>query len=378
MERELVVVFGVCFLDYVLKYCKSAFSEAFATYGEELANAITYDLKKEVDKEQKMVEQIAGSLNGRKSILKDVELSTYACFIHGPRSMVEFEIPGIGQIKKELGDLLLVLTICGDDYELLRKATFVQVKMAAKKRKRVFSWAIDQGQLYLSSRFPRFRPAQCPILPRSKEYHIRNISGSLGSYALFSNCGSMIWIASEMLEMLFGPQKGSSDEKVTINNKEIAQVYRAVNMETCDRKAVVLDRIFSYGISGICSHGFCPASNFLPLGCSLISANVHNFVDSYLKGFIGETVYFAHGFYNCMASNLVHDIIAGLESWAKGKRDTLAMEVLKSFKMFKRIQDGNERSRSDGEEVDMEYALPAGWDEGGIGLVHTVIRLKHS
>lgn len=313
-------------------------------------------------------------INAREQRFDDAFVSTYAHFIHGRRSLVEFCFPAgcDGEASrnptKELGGILLVFTVTGRAV-LVQKLSFVQVKKPASK-KRLLAWNIDRGQLYLSSRFPAFRPVGSSLFRSPKRYHISNTSGSLGSFALLDGYGSMVWISASLLEACMGRAK-------TINHQTLARLYSSMNVSAVDLEALLVCHDLAKQKDMGAKRIVLGSANTVSLGSCLTGVNVHAFTEAYLRGSIGEPTYLVGGFYNAAALGLLFDIVDALKTAARARaRDENLLRLVGSFDDLRYNLSGDPRSGAKGDEGELREPPAQEDDHKGMGIIHTVVRLR--
>jgi len=114
--------------------------------------------------------------------------------IHGwNTSGVKFDYINGKEVRKELGDMVIVSVVTFNRRIMLLKTAFIQNKKAHKNSS--CSWGIDQGQLLLLKNFPTFTGVG--EIFKNKTITFLNHSGTLGNYGLFTPTGDMVFLTAK-------------------------------------------------------------------------------------------------------------------------------------------------------------------------------------
>jgi hypothetical protein len=316
-------------------------TDEFVKYQKEFAELLTAKLCKEypygeVPSVKAINDFISSYPNLTKRGLKvdniQFDLIANSLFIHGKKAQVQFSYPG--QIKEpvELGDLIFICTLVIQGKRYLEKITISQFKQDNDTRN-VFSWTINNDkQLYLLSRFPKFRCVE-GIFPK-KEYCLPNYSGCLGSYGLIQKPGELVFVSATRLNIFLGKTK-------TIRKNELYE-----------KPFLYVWRLFYSELFNNCQ--FCP--------------EVYSFADNYLSLNIGEPTVVRFSNYNLQVKRLLGYLAHSLR--AKPTHGPYAGEIRSFIDSFRRFpyEDGFGRDES------MEN-LPPSDENNGVAVVHTTINL---
>jgi transglutaminase-like putative cysteine protease len=101
------------------------------------------------------------------------------------------------------------------------------------------------------------------------------------------------------------------------------------------------------------------------LGFSHFSPNIHEFVDDYLRGNIGELIYSYIGKYKTPALDFLHELLSAIMRKAQRERRAEIMDFVNEF--FRYPYGNGEGGLKEGVEFDYEG--------GGIGIIYTSINL---
>lgn len=370
--------------EVIEKYIQLINTEKFVRYEKDFAHRIRTGLAnayKQGLNEPKMVSLIEGIINSVQDFSTSVNrfiISTKSIYIHGVKSRVEFECYG-KQECRELGDLIFVLSIVYKGKKCFEKLTISQFKKEREVKEEKSSnrnlprFDIDMEQLYLLSRFPSFRGAKGSLIPNT-DYYLPNYSGCLGSYNLLFNPGDFIFLSAKWLEILLASRKSISLKDLA--NLNLYEIYHCLPYPIlCDPDYIedllyILIKLTYHCWS--CKYGplpipFLPPCNIGVLGVSFYASNIHDFVDKYLRGCIGELIYSKVGFYNNYARMFLKDLFLRIKTKAKreGKQDIV--NFVDSF--FRYPYAHNFNGKDDGGNVESDF------EGGGFGIIHTVINL---
>ncbi|MEZ0345229.1 MAG: hypothetical protein ABWK01_01590 [Infirmifilum sp.] len=323
------------------RYLQLIKTEHFARYEKDFANKIIEGLKAgylqglhEPDLVS-IIDRVVNNLKGMSTSYDKFKISTKSIFIHGNKSQVEFEYYG-KKVQRELGDLIFILSVIYNGRKYFEKLTISQFK----KDSGILSWNLsNREQLYLLSRFPPFRGTSRSIIPR-REFILPNYSGCLGSYNLLFRPGDFVYVSASLLESFIGNRKCI----------DMSDVSRLWEQPCCD---FTYPKLFAWpDVVGI-------------LGFSRCSPNVHDFVDKYLRGYIGELIYSDVGAYNRPALDFLHELLSAIMKKAEKENN----EEVESF-----VSEFFDYPYSDypggmKEDVNFDY------EGGGIAIIYTLIDL---
>jgi hypothetical protein len=348
--------------EVVEKYLQLIKTEDFAKYEEDFASRVQKGLKKgylQRDPEPTMVsivEGIINNLDGLSVSTNGVKISTKSIFIHGIKSQVEFKYHG-QRVQRELGDLIFILSVIYKGIKYFEKFTISQFKKDNNK----FGWDLrNKEQIYLLSHFPSFRGVRGSIIPM-REFNLPNYSGCLGSFNLLFRPGDFVFISAPLLERLVGNRK-------SIDRFRISQIWEPPCY--CFHYPTPFDWPYIFWRRKVCGHE--SRSSFFPhcccmcvLGFCRFASNIHEFVDKYLRGNIGELIYSNVGIYNTLAFDFLLKLLSAIMK--KGQKEN--KDEVKNFidEFFRYPYDGNDGGMGEGVEFDYEG--------GGIGIIYTSINL---
>ena len=348
--------------DVELKYFQLVKTEGFAKYAKDFADRVQKVLCEGYEQklnEPEIVEKITNNLNGLSTSFNKVQISTKGIFIHGNRSQVEFEYYGKKE-QGELGDLILILSVIYKGRKCFEKFTISQFKKDNDKLR----WDLsNRKQVYLLSSFPPFRGIKGSIIPM-KTFNLPNYSGCLGSFNLLFRPGDFVFVSAPLLERLVGNRK--SIDIVNISKFLEPPCYYFHYPIPFDLLHI---EDLSYLWRKLCRHGM-PISFFPPyvigiLGFSCSASNIHEFVDKYLRGNIGELTYSDIGNYNAPAFDFLRELLSAIMKKAQKEEKTEFTDFINEF--FKYPYSGQEGGIKEGVEFDYEG--------GGIGIIYTSIDL---
>ncbi len=353
-------------LDILKRYLELVETDDFHRHREELGRYFKNILKEGYDlgkREDEIVEDIVNALKGLRDFeVSKFSISTNSIFIHGAHNSVEFEYYG-EKIKKELGDLIFILSVVYNDKKYFEKLTISQAKKS-NKNKNTLSWDIDKGQLYLLSRFPKFKGIR-GLIPK-KEFILYDYCKCLGSYTLFYNPGDFVFISAPKLEDIIKHKK-------SVNTKDLSNFRMSYNCFVQNLFCLCLidpDFFYSYyrWIFRYFRYCFYAPYSKCVLGFCHYSHNVDDFVDKYLRGCIGELIYSPVGLYNKNALNLLRMLLKAVKEKAEGDNDEKTLKFIENFYKYPYINDGNGGTGDEG-LGDFDF------EGGGIGIIHTIINL---
>lgn len=352
----------------VEKYLQLINTEVFAKYEKDFAYQVQLGLFEGYKRgiyEPKMVavvEEIINNinkLNGLSTSDNRFKISTKGIFIHGNKSQVVFEYYG-QKVQREFGDLIFILSVIHNGKKYFEKITISQFK----KDNENLRWDLgNKEQIYLLSRFPSFRGIKGSIIPM-REFNLPNHFGCLGSFNLLFKPGDFVFVSASRLESFLGNRK-------SINIIDISKLWETPTYYfpypiPFDRPDI--DKLF-YIWRRYWRHGF-PIPFFPPyfigvLGFSHYASNVHDFVDKYLRGYIGDFTYSDIGTYNAPAFDFLQELLSVITRKAQQEKKYVVINFIKEFFIhpYRDNQGGIK------ENVEFDY------EGGGIGIIYTLINL---
>jgi hypothetical protein len=277
-------------------------------------------------------------------------MSTKGIFIHGPRegaeTRVKFKYYG-KEAKSELGDLIFILSIIYKGEKHFEKFTISQFKKDDTKLK----WSLcNRKQLYLLSRFPPFSGISGSIIPR-KQFDLPNYSGCLGSFCLLYRPGDFAFVSAKLLKSYLRSR----------NCFGFAELAKFWELSCCYCWAC---HNITYPIP------FAPPYFGGVLGLSCFASNIYEFVNKYLRAYIGELTFSSSGQFNIFAHQFLKDLMRAIKAKAgKEKKDALVKFVKEFFAYPYAGNRGGGEGRSGEENIDFDY------EGGGIGIIYTSINL---
>ena len=367
----------------VERYFRLVMTEHFAKYSKDFAYRIQRGLNEGYNRGLyepalvSVVEKIINNLNGISTRSNRFEISTKSIFIHGIRSIVEFEYYG-QKVQRELGDLFFILSVIYNGKKYFEKFTISQFK----KENGILKWNIsNKEQVYLLSRFPSFRGVRSSKIP-AREFNLPNISGCLGSFILLYEPGDFIFISASQLELSMRNRKSI----------DIINIFKFLKPLCCyichtpfDRYHIeeffcILCKVWRHSLPiPLCPHCFIGILGFSP--CAY---NVHDFVDKYLRGCIGEIIYLDKFFCNQQAFNFLQELLSAIKRKALKENNS---EVLLFLNEFFKYSYGGDQGGSreyliepfkysyDGNQGGSRENLKFDFEGGGLGIIYTVINL---
>jgi hypothetical protein len=338
--------------DVVVKYLELIETECFAKYEKDFVGKVQMGLIEGYRRrfyEPTMVSIVEGIVNnlGKLSASTDkFKISTRSIFIHGKRSLVEFDYYG-QRVRRELGDLIFILSVIYKGRKYFEKFTISQFK----KDNGELRWDLsNREQIYLLSRFPSFWGVKGSIIPM-REFNLPNYSRCLGSFNLLFRPGDFIFVSAPLLESLVGNRKSIGIADV-YKFWEPSSYYFTYPMHLYLLKNGLLIPFFLQYFIDI-------------LGFSHFAPNIHEFVDDYLRGNIGELIYSYIGKYKTPALDFLHELLSAIMRKAQIEGRT---EIMDFVNEFFRYPYGNGEG---GMKQDVEFD----YEGGGIGIIYTSINL---
>lgn len=332
--------------DVVEKYLQLIKTEHFAEYSKDFADKIQKGLNEGYNQGfyepalVSVVETIINNLGRMSKSFNGFKISTKSIFIHGNRSQVKFKYYG-QEVQRELGDLIFILSVIYNGRKYFEKYTISQFKKDDNRLR----WNLsNKAQVYLLSRFPSFRGVESSIIP-TREFNLPNYSGCLGSFNLLFRPGDFVFVSASQLESFIGNRKS-----ISINN-----IYKLWKPPS-----------YYFYYSSFPFPLFSPYFIGIDiLGFSHYASNIHDFVDKYLRGFIGELTYSDIGVYNKPALDFLLELLSAIRRKAQEKEQTEVVNFVDDF--FRYPYGGNEGGVKENVEFDYEG--------GGIGIIYTSINL---
>ncbi len=369
--------------EVIKKYLQLINTEHFAKYEKDFAYRVQIGLNEGYSRrfyEPAMVaviERIVNKLNGLSVSANRFKISTKSIFIHGNKSQVEFEYYG-QRVQRELGDLIFILSIIYKGRKYFEKFTVSQFK----KDNDSLSWDLrNKEQIYLLSRFPSFKGIKGSIIPM-REFSLPNYSGCLGSFNLLFRPGDFVFVSASNLESFVGNRKSINIINVfklleppssyftypipfdwphikEFDWHHIEEFYDCWRRLWRHRMPVPFSPLY-----------FFPHYFMGILGCSRSASNIHDFVDKYLRGYIGELTYSDIGIYNTPALDFLCELFSAIMRKALKENKTNKTELINFVKeFFMYSYGGNQGGIREGIEFDYEG------EGGGIGIIYTLINL---
>ena len=346
------------------KYMDTIRSDTFFKYEKEFAQRICSAMEKGYSQglhEPDLVEAIVKKVHGRGIRNKDhsFEISTKSIFIHGQRSQVEFDFYG-QKMKRELGDLLFIVSVISNGEKYFEKLTINQFKKD-KPNIRIVSWDMsNKGQLYLLSRFPAFSGVSGSIIPMRK-YVVPNYSGCLGSYGLLYKPGDFVFVSAIDL----GP---------IIGIKSSVRINELSHLPTTTRyfpflphfypdivELFYLMREFSRDYEFVNGLYWNLFNNYH------FSDNIFDFAHKYLTAGIGEPIFMARGVDNPQARSFLHELLSAARIKAMKENLSDIKDFVKKFFEYGYASDNRRGGPGEGIDFDLRG--------GGIGIIYTTINL---
>lgn len=356
------------------KYIDLINTDDFVRYKNTLAQNIQQGLSegyKSGANEPCLVRKVVDRINRMSGLkINNIEcISTKSIFIHGNKSIVEFDYYG-NTARVELGDLVFILSIVHNEKKYFEKYTISQSKKDKKnqsnKDKKNQVWDLgNKEQLYLLSRFPSFRSTRNSLVPIG-DYNLPNFSGCLGSYNFLFDPGDFIYVAAPILDSYLANKKSiRNDELYNISTKYnyyYGHIYNPLYNHSC----YFIYRYYPL----ICSFLDYLSRGYI-FGYSRYASNVYDFTDKYLRATIGELSYSFDGYYNKIALYFLNKMISS--QLIKNPQDENIKKFVDSFYEYDYATISHNRlnyNNNDGGE-----AKVSGDNEnwGGFGFVHTII-----
>jgi len=339
-------------------------SDSFIEFEKELSNLLDIELSKNL-KEVETVKNWITTINGKKFNYNGLSANINSLFIHGYNhsekdshpSGVEFDYYDKKE-RRELADIIFISSFYYRSKKVLEKITFNQAKWG-KVKDTTSSWKIDQGQLYLLSRLPRFNGVNGSFVP-NKNYHIDTLSKCLTSYGLINKENFIFISANHLLTAMAGKKSVNLKDFQSLN---ILEYNLNLNFPFLEDD-IFYHELF-YFLEKYCRrHNYCLDIFNKLLGTYSIcfTNNTYEFISEYLKGNIGEIIYNdITKTINSSASVLMSDIIQNIKSFSYMQKNDEAMQFIQNY-------DGSENIKNNDYA---EFKEP----ERGLGLIQTKVNL---
>ena len=308
------------FIEY---YFKVINDKKFIKFGKELAHLLDIELEKnnnEVETVKNWVENIKGKCVNDKYFKVCIDSLFIHAYNHSDNgsfpSGIEFDYYGnLG--KAELADILFINSFYYNRKLILKKINFNQ----AKKQKNNSRWDIDEKQLYLLTRLPRFKGIKGSIVPQI-DFYIHSYCGNLTSYGLM-NKENFIFISADNILLAKGNKK-------SVNLKDFRFIFDINCFNECFKKYHCFEDYLRYKC-------------YLPFFYSvLFSENTYKFIFSFIKGYIGEIVENEIFYYkNEEANNLLKGILENIKTYGKKSNNKEILNFISRFSDSDGINIGN-------------------------------------
>ena len=348
------------------RYLQLIETRDFLEYENDFANRLKEGISKGYRQnlqEPKIVEAIVNKINKNRlsKTINRFHISTTGIFIHGPKSVVEFEYYGTNT-KRELGDLIFIISVIYNNKKYFEKLTITQFKKSKEKpiwnfnnRDKENKYP-DKEQLYLLSRFPIFKKIR-GIIPKGK-YSLPNYSHCLGSYGFLYPPNDFVFASAKIVEIFV-------ENKNSISKEDIDSI-----------KKMFIPNLLFY-----VSNKFPPnlyykyprRYKFIPIIDNIIhSYNVEDFTNNYLRSLIGELVFACKFPHNKEVFQFLQKLMKNI----KGNKNY--KEFIESFYKYKYCNEeeiknfNNDNNNGHGGE---KFEKSEGAEDGGIGIIHTTINL---
>jgi len=351
--------------DVAKKYIEFSNDESFRNYEKRFAEAILKGLCDVSLSEPRKVRKMVEETNNLKEGNHQFSIRTNSIFIHGNKLIAEF-ICCSNKARRELGDLIFIITVLYNGGLVYQKTTITQCKnnkqgknnKQCANNKQATSWEIDEGQLYLLSRFPKFK-ITCKGDQRS--FCLQNYSNNLGTYALFYD-SDFFFLNAPYLELI---RKG----KKSINMGDISELL--LDLESGRGVCSILESHIPSEYSYNKNVYYRKTPNVFGL-CDF-ALNIYDFASKYLRCCIGEVNYSKlnkYGRYNKSVSELLYFIIVRCPSISREDSYKELLSYLSkclSLSSISNISDiGNDNSH---------FGADENYDDNGFGIIHTVVNL---
>jgi len=367
-------------------YIRLIETEYFSKYAKDFAEKIRmglHDGYQQKDTEPKMVSNVEAIINKVNEFSAPINkfhnrfhISTNSIFIHGNKSWVEFKYSDGNKTRRELGDLIFIISIIYNNEKYFEKLTITQFKKSTNDTR----WDLNKKQLYLLARFPTFKGAKGSIISE-KEYNLSNYSNCLGSYGLLYKPGDFAFASAKIVEALLGNSK-SIGIKSMLSVANFCESlthcpHSLFHFKDAEELFYRWCKLYRHHLrSPFLSHPIFQNSCLPVIGNSCHSFNVHEFTEKYLRALIGELT-FAYEFpYDRLAFQFLQDLMKELKK--KWQKEDKILKFVDSFYRYDYRERQGERGGQQGEGGGgQREGGEEGFDSdgGGIGIIHTMINL---
>lgn len=340
-------------------------------------------------REPEIVKSLVCAFN--KSIkIKNSKIKTYGIFLHGRKSMVQFNYYG-RDIQKELGDMLFLLTVVFNKRILFEKCSISQFKKSSNGIKRF--WKIDEQQLYLLSRFPEFEGVSG--LLKDKKLKLNNGFGSLGSYILLYSPGDFTYVTAPILETLLGGKSCIKHRDFSLLCVSPCYLSSFCFMPNISALINCIEDCFDYSKyrffellircrerCGYSRYRKCFYSCFPPLFSMNYAHTYNDFLYCYLTGKIGEIIMFDGFVINTIVKTMIENIFNMVKKICEQSQGSMQFfgssnqntnDIIENIEGYlKNVSYDNNGEGGDGDYDKWNDFDPEG---GGFGIIHTIINL---
>ncbi|MEZ0345672.1 MAG: hypothetical protein ABWK01_03900, partial [Infirmifilum sp.] len=173
-----------------------------------------------------------------------------------------------------------------------------------------------------------------------------------GSNALLFSPGDFVYVSASLLESFIGSRKYI----------DMGYIFKLWMASCCD---------FTYPIP------FAWPDMFGILGFSRCSPNVHDFVDKYLRGYIGELIYSDVGAYNMPALDFLHELLSAIMKKAVKENNKEVESFVREFfdYPYSDYPGGRKKEVNFDYPGDMKENVNFDYEGGGIAIIYTLIDL---
>jgi hypothetical protein len=348
--------------NFFRNYQKLIQSNEFIVFEKKLSHSLDIELSKDL-KEVETVKNWITKINGKNFNHDGLNISINSLFIHGYNhsekgshpSGVEFDFYNKKE-NREFADIIFISSFYYRNRKVLEKITFNQAKWGEIKST-TSSWKIDQGQLYLLSRLPRFNGINGSFIP-NKDYYIDNISKCLTSYGLMNKENFVFISTNYLLTVMAGKKSVNLKDFQSLNTLE-----HNANFPILD-DSVFYYKFFHY-LERYCERNCCCLNIFKKLlgaSSTYFANNTFEFVSEYLKGNIGEIIHNdITETINSSASLLMQDIIQNIKTFSHKQQNSEAMQFIQNY------DDSDNIKIND----NIEFKEP----ESGLGIIQAKVKL---
>jgi len=352
--------------NFFRNYQKLIQSNEFIIFGKKLSHSLDIELSKNL-KEVETVKNWITKINGENFNHNGLSTNINSLFIHGYNhsekgshpSGVEFDFYNKKE-NREFADIIFISSFYYRNRKVLEKITFNQAKWGEIKST-TSSWKIDQGQLYLLSRLPRFKGINSSFIPK-KDYYIDNISKCLTSYGLM-NKENFVFISTNYLLTVMAGKKSVNLKDLQSLNTLKQNFNNNINFPLFADDYLYHE--FFYYVEKYCRrNGICfnIVNRLFSNSSEHFANNTFEFLAEYLKGNIGEIIYNdITKTINSSASVLTSDIIQNIKSVSHVQQNSEAMQFIQNYD-----DSGNIKINDN-----IEFKEP----ENGLGIIQVKVNL---